>query len=95
MIYKHINGQWQKQYKLYDYLGSLRCTQSSTGQVLKYKTYEPYGDTMLDTLGVKRQSYIGKEKDPENNLGDHGVRKYDYETGWFNSINPLWEKYYN
>jgi len=45
-------------------------------------------------LGVTRQGYIGKEKDVENGLGDHGVRKYDYETGRFNSIDPLWEKYY-
>lgn len=50
--------------------------------------------TTLDTLGVTRQGYIGKEKDVENGLGDHGVRKYDYETGRFNSIDPLWEKYY-
>jgi len=56
--------------------------------------YEALGDTMLDTLGVTRQGYIGKEKDIENSLGDHGVRKYDYETGRFNSIDPLWEKYY-
>ncbi len=57
---------------------------------------------MLDTFGLTRQSYIGKEKEPENNLGDHTstklsdltVRKYDYETGRFNSIDPLFEKYY-
>jgi RHS repeat-associated protein len=52
------------------------------------------GETMLDLFGLTRQSYIGKEKEPENNLGDHGVRKYDYETGRFNSIDPLFEKYY-
>ena len=50
--------------------------------------------TTLDTLGVTRQGYIGKEKDAENGLGDHGVRKYDYETGRFNSHDVLWEKYY-
>ena len=88
MTYKYINGQWQKQYKIYDYLGSLRYTMSDVGQVMNYKTYEPYGGTMLDTLGVTRQSYIGKEKDVESSLGDHGVRKYDYETGRFNSIDP-------
>ncbi len=93
MTYKYVNGQWQKQYKIYDYLGSLRYTMSGTGQVLNYKTYEPYGGTMLDTLGVTRQSYIGKEKDVESSLGDHGVRKYDYETGRFNSVDPLFEKY--
>ena len=54
--------------------------------MLNYKSYEPYGATMLDTLGVTRQSYIGKEKDPESKLGDHGGCKYDYETGRFNSV---------
>ncbi len=49
---------------------------------------------MLDTMGKTRQSYIGKEKDVESSLGDHGVRKYDYETGRFNSVDPLFEKYY-
>ncbi len=83
--------KWQKQYKIYDYLGSLRYTLSDVGQVMNYKTYEPYGTTMLDTLGVTRQSYIGKEKDVESSLGDHGVRKYDYETGRFNSVDPLFE----
>ena len=85
-ILNYVNGQWQKQYKIFDYLGSLRYTMSGAGQVLSYKSYKPYGATMLDTLGVKRQSYIGEEKDPENNLGDHGVRKYDYETGRYNSV---------
>ena len=64
-----------------------------TGQMLNYKSYESYGGTMLDTLGVTRQSYIGKEKDVESSLGDHGGCKYDYETGRYNSIDPLWEKY--
>ncbi|MCO5252688.1 MAG: hypothetical protein M9949_14880 [Candidatus Kapabacteria bacterium] len=35
--------------------------------MLNYKQYEPYGETMLDTFGLTRQSYIGKEKEPENN----------------------------
>ena len=55
-------------------------------QLIKYSAF---GETTLDTLGVTRQGYFGKEKDVENNLGDHGVRKYDYETGRFNSIDPL------
>ncbi|MBX3044831.1 MAG: hypothetical protein KF896_14055 [Ignavibacteriae bacterium] len=61
---------------------------------MNYKQYSAYGETLLDTLGFARQGYIGKEKDVEYGLGDHGVRKYDYETGKFNSIDPLWEKYY-
>ena len=43
--------------------------------------------------GEERLAYIGKEKDQESNLGDHGVRKYDYETGHFTSTDVLWEKY--
>jgi RHS repeat-associated protein len=92
--YKYIDGVWKKHYKVYDYLGSLRFTIGEDKALLNYKQYEPYGETMLDTFGLTRQSYIGKEKEPENNLGDHGVRKYDYETGRFNSIDPLFEKYY-
>ncbi len=30
----------------------------------------------------------------ESELGDHGVRKVDYELGRFTTIDPLWEKYY-
>ncbi len=67
---------------------------NNTGTLLNFKQYSAFGSTTLDTMGKTRQSYIGKEKDVENNLGDHGVRKYDYETGRFNSIDPLFEKYY-
>ncbi len=93
ITFKYVNGQWQKQYKFYDYLGSLRFTMKNDGTLLNFKQYSAFGDTMLDTMGKTRQSYIGKEKDVESSLGDHGVRKYDYETGRFNSIDPLWEKY--
>jgi len=53
--YKYIDGQWEKQYKFYDYLGSLKFTLNHTWQLINYKTYEAFGDTMLDTLGVTRQ----------------------------------------
>ena len=43
-------------------------------------------------------SWLGKERDKESGLGDHGVRKYDNISGRFLSIDPLphawvWEKY--
>lgn len=63
------------------------------GTLLNFKQYGAFGETLLDTLGVTRLGYIGKEKDVENGLGDHGVRKYDYETGRFNSPDVFWEKY--
>jgi RHS repeat-associated protein len=40
-----------------------------------------------------RQGFIGKELDSESDLADHGVRKYDYITGRFMAVDPLWEKY--
>jgi len=43
--------------------------------------------------GEERLAYIGKEQDQESNLGDHGVRKYNYATGRFTSTDVLWEKY--
>ena len=94
ITYRYVDGNWQKQYKFYDYLGSERFTVLASGQVINYKQYSAYGETLLDTLGFARQGYIGKEKDVENNLGDHGVRKYDTETGRFNSADMLWEKFY-
>jgi hypothetical protein len=69
---------------------------------IDYIEYNPFGETTLDTLGVTRQGYIGKEKDVENNLGDHtstelsdhtsaglgscGIRKNDFETVRFNKL---------
>ena len=33
------------------------------------------------------------DNNSKSKLGDHGVRKYDYEIGRFTSVDPLWEKY--
>ena len=65
LTYKYVNGQWQKQFKKYDYLGLLRYNISKSGQVLNYKSYEPFGCEILDTFSVSSQGYIGKEKDVE------------------------------
>jgi hypothetical protein len=40
----------------------------------------------------ERQGFIGKERDLESNLADHGTRKYDYLTGRFTSTGSLWER---
>jgi len=64
------------------------------GTLLNFKQYGAFGETLLDTLGVTRLGYIGKEKDVENGLGDHGVRKTSDATGSFTSVDPLFEKYY-
>ena len=63
------------------------------------QTHNSYGgerwtNKNLTTTESTLQNWIGKEKDNESKLGDHGVRKYEYETGRFISIDPLWSKYY-
>jgi RHS repeat-associated protein len=57
--------------------------------------YSPYGGIMWKSNRSEKQrdSWVGKEKDRESGLGDHGVRKYDHITGRFNSIDPLWSNY--
>ncbi|HRP03110.1 MAG TPA: RHS repeat-associated core domain-containing protein, partial [Candidatus Kapabacteria bacterium] len=55
------------------------------GEPLKKNNYQPQWNERLD--------YIDKEKDRESKLGDHGVRKYDYELGRFTSVDPLFEVY--
>ncbi|OGU56795.1 MAG: hypothetical protein A2X64_07450 [Ignavibacteria bacterium GWF2_33_9] len=55
--------------------------------------YGPYGEPLHYDNEKERQGFIGKEKDLESGLADHGVRKYDYISGRFTSTDPLWEKY--
>jgi RHS repeat-associated protein len=57
--------------------------------------YSPYGGVFwrLDYRDRQRDSWVGKEKDRESGLGDHGVRKYDHLIGRFNSIDPLWSNF--
>ena len=43
---------------------------------------------------TKYINYSNNYKDKENNLGDHGVRKYDSQIGRFTSTEPLYEKYF-
>ncbi len=81
-----------KEYRIIDHLGSTRCILNNTGTVINTMNYEPFGKQM-QTGDVPRQGYIGKELDGESDLADHGVRKYDYITGRFMAVDPLWEKY--
>jgi len=98
-------GQWRKEYKLFDHLGSVRTVlrKGLTGnsyEVREQISYEPFGDvknrlycTGPDAKPDARLKYIGKQKDGESTLADHGVRKYDSDLGQFTSPDPLWEKY--
>ena len=80
-----------KEYLVTDHLGSTRAAVNGSGTVINITDYEPFGKPLAGLS--PRTGYIGKEKDYESDLADHGVRKYDYDAGIFRSIDPLWEKY--
>ncbi len=65
--------------------GQLRVVESNQYKAFGVKDY---------AYNERRQAtgYIGKEKDAESNLGDHGVRKYDSELGRFLCPDAMWEK---
>ncbi|OGU57255.1 MAG: hypothetical protein A2X64_10875 [Ignavibacteria bacterium GWF2_33_9] len=63
-------------------------------QVTNRYIYGPYGEPLNFSNDAERQGFIGKEKDLESGLADHGVRKYDYISGRFTSVDVLSEKFY-
>ena len=93
LAYEHT----QKNYFIYNHLGSKAVEVDSVGNIIDYVQYSPFGEPLkknnYQPQWNERLGYIDKEKDRESKLGDHGVRKYDYEIGRFTSVDPLWEKY--
>ncbi len=103
-------SSWKKHYNIYDHQGTLQqqykfvnAPSNPPFNIISEPTlmqaHYPFGETRweMDDLAEENKStlnWIGKQKDKENGLGDHGVRKYEYETGRFTSIDPLWNKYY-
>jgi RHS repeat-associated protein len=60
---------------------------------IRYYDYDPFGNLLTFEGASNRLSWIGKERDKESSLGDHGVRKYDPEIGRFTMVDRLFEKY--
>ena len=69
---------WEKQYKIYDYLGSLMAVTEEDCTVLTRKSYFPYGEPLEAKLEPQTKGYIWKEKDKENFLDDYGVLSIKY-----------------
>jgi hypothetical protein len=78
----------EKEYKINDYLGSVRRVVDGSGDIIGGQDYKPFGGTFGLKWGTNRPGYIGKENDNESWLADHGVRKYDYEKGQVTNL-PL------
>jgi RHS repeat-associated protein len=92
------DGNWRKDFNIYDHLGNLRVVMRDTTANTPYLVrglydYEPFGAKISSLKNKDRLSFIGKEKDLESKLGDFGVRKYDDFSGRFVQIEPFWEKY--
>ncbi|MBM2814858.1 MAG: hypothetical protein HW421_1620 [Ignavibacteria bacterium] len=77
------NGIWNKYYKIFDHLGSVRVEMKFDYQtpsppiIASQYDYEPFGKPLAVQGNTSRLSFIDKEKDKESILGDFGVRKYD------------------
>jgi RHS repeat-associated protein len=98
------NAVWRRHYNITDQLGNTRLVLREDAadprgfRILGEYNYEAYGSMrpILDTdPSQTRLRYIGKERDEESLLADHGVRKYDYDLGRFTCPDPMWEKYYS
>lgn len=101
--YDRASSSWKKHFNIYDHLGTLAQTYKKVGifgiTPTSMQTHNPFGserwaNSNLTETESTLLNWIGKEKDHESKLGDHGFRKYEYETGRFISIDPLWGKYY-
>ncbi|OGU56806.1 MAG: hypothetical protein A2X64_07505 [Ignavibacteria bacterium GWF2_33_9] len=91
------NGNWKKEFLVKDQVGTTKALIENIDgmpQVTNRYIFGPYGEPLNFSNDAERQGFIGKEKDLESGLADHGVRKYDYVSGRFISVDPLSEKFY-
>ena len=89
---------FQKRHK--DHLGNNRELVTATGITHQVSHYYPYGGLMADistNQDMQRFRFQGKELDHFENIdwNDHGARHADLQTGRWNTVDPLAEKYYS
>ena len=80
-------------YMVKDHLGSTRATLNTSGQVLSYYSYMPFGDAMpyftsVNTGDIDYQ-YTGQELDEELDLHNYKARLYDSELMRFYAVDPM------
>ena len=75
-----------------DVLGSVVAASNEEGEVIWRKTYDPYGNEVLerpDGQKVEQQTYTGKPYDAETGLIYLGQRYYDPQIRRFMGIDPV------
>jgi RHS repeat-associated protein len=85
-------------YYVKDHLGSIRVTVDSTGNIVSYDDYDPWGmqlEGRSANYGSANEKYkfTGKERDVETGYDYFGARYYDSRIGRWMSVDPLAEKY--
>ena len=87
-----VNGTVNRYYYLKDHLGSIKMTVGSTGNIVGYDDYYPYGMTMsgrsLTGSADARYKFTGKERDSETGWDYFIARDYDSRIGRMLSIDP-------
>ena len=79
-----------------DHLGSANWITNAGGMPIQYIHYAPYGELIANqqTIGYdERYKFTGKERDWETGYDYFGARFYDYRKGFWNSVDPLADKY--
>jgi RHS repeat-associated protein len=84
----------RRRFQLENHLGSSTIEVDSTGAVISYEEYSPYGSTTFRAgdsggdVSAKRYRYTGKERDEETGLYYHGARYYAAWLGRWASCDP-------
>ena len=81
-----------------DHLGSANWITDADGKPIQYIHYAPYGELIANqqTIGYdERFKFTGKERDAETGYDYFGARFYDHRKGFWNSVDPLADKYPN
>ena len=86
-------------YYLKDHLGNIKMTVNSSGTVIGYNDYYPFGKIMpgnrsLDNASAdNRYKFTSKERDTETGYDYFGARYYDSFIGRWLQVDPLADKY--
>jgi RHS repeat-associated protein len=86
-------------YQYDNHLGSACLELDSSGAIISYEEYHPFGTTSYRAgrnateTGLKRYKYVGKERDEETGLYYYGARYYAAWLCRFVSVDPLQFKY--
>jgi len=81
-----------------NHLGSASWITDKNGKPIQHIHYAPYGELIANQRPYgydERFKFTGKERDEESGYDFFGARYYDHRKGFWNSVDPLADKYLN